>query len=156
FSEPQGSRAGLGALVLGVYDGGELVCIGHAGSGFTGKSLAELRSRLDGLVQKTCPFKKRPRSKTRVHWVRPELVCEVSFAAWTKDGHMRFPVFLGLREDKEAATVQRENPAKPDKPEMEDADPPPQPRQVQDGRSVPVTNLGKVYWPSEGYTKGDL
>ena len=107
FTEPKGSRKGLGALVLGVYENGDLVHIGDAGSGFAEKELDTLRARLDGLEQSNCPFKKRPRPKGAAHWVRPLLVCEVSFAEWTDDGHIRHPVFVGLREDQDASTVQR-------------------------------------------------
>jgi bifunctional non-homologous end joining protein LigD len=108
FTEPRGRRTGLGALVLGVYEGQELTYIGRAGSGFSEASLRELRGRLDGLIQKPCPFKRRPDTDAPVHWVRPELVCEVRFGSWSDDGHMRHPVFEGLRGDKPAATVRRE------------------------------------------------
>jgi bifunctional non-homologous end joining protein LigD len=164
FTEPRGSRSGLGSLVLGVYDGGELVHIGRAGTGFDEKSLAFVRSRLDPLVQAKCPFKKVPKTDTRAHWVRPELVCEVSFAEWSDDGHLRFPVFLGLREDTDPLTVKRERP-EPEPPPIEPV-PAPQPvvvagqkgrTQVEiDGQNVSLSNLQKIFWPEDGYTKGDL
>src|SRR5438270_4787802 len=110
FTEPRGSRKDLGALVLGVYEGDALVYIAHTGGGFTGARLADIKARLKPLVQKACPFKKRPSANAPVHWVRPELVCEVMFQEWTQDGHMRQPIYLGLREDKPAHSVRREQP----------------------------------------------
>jgi bifunctional non-homologous end joining protein LigD len=166
FTEPQGSRQGIGSLVLGVYEGNELIYIGHAGSGFTEQSLADTRSRLDGLTQKTCPFKKRPVTNAPVHWVQPRLVCEVSFGAWSDDGQMRHPVFLGLREDKPASSVHREHLVSVDSilsnspvPPITANQPPDtrvHPQPTIGGHIVQLTNLDKVYWPKEGYTKGDL
>jgi bifunctional non-homologous end joining protein LigD len=173
FTEPQGSRQGFGALVLGVYENGDLAYIGHVGTGFSQQLLADLRSRLDPLIQETCPFKKRPKVNGPFHWVRPQLVCEVSFDAWTNDGYIRHPVYLGLREDKEASAVRREQPlAKGGNDEMgkqqETTPPSPRPRfadsptpkasgnQEISGQQVHLTNLDKVYWPEDGYTKGDL
>jgi len=106
FTAPRGGRRHFGTLVLGVYDGDELICIGHAGGGFKAKELAEIRARLDPLIQEECPFKARP--ETRATWVRPELVCEVVFHGWTADGVMRQPSFLRLREDKAPREVVRE------------------------------------------------
>jgi bifunctional non-homologous end joining protein LigD len=165
FTEPKGSREGLGSLVLGLYQGKDLVYIGHTGTGFTDKSLADMRSRLEGLVVKTCPFKQPPKTNAPVHWVKPRLVCEVSFGEWTDEGYLRHPVFQGLREDKSAATVRRERPGALDsavptsrkaKPQAEKLDHQPNQQLAIDGHIVHVTNLTKVYWPDEGYTKGDL
>jgi bifunctional non-homologous end joining protein LigD len=158
FTEPKGSRAGLGSLLLGVYENSGLTYIGHAGTGFSEKSLADLRARLDGLTQKTCPFTCKPKSNAPVHWVKPTLVCEVSFAEWTDDGHMRHPVFLGLREDKAASTVRREQPQPVASvvPKRQAPQSPAGQQQDKNGPGVQLTNLNKVYWPNEGYTKGDL
>src|SRR4029077_5964968 len=92
-------------------DKGDLIYIGNVGTGFNHKLLTELRARLYKLEQANCPFKKRPKTDTPAHWVRPELICEISFGLWTDDGHIRFPVFLGMREDKDAKAVRRELPA---------------------------------------------
>lgn len=108
FTGPGGSRKHFGSLVLGVFEGSELVHIGSSGGGFTTKGLNELREKLGPLVQKECPFKVWPQTKAIVTWVKPELVCEVKFHGWTKDGLMRQPVFLRLREDKAAREVVRE------------------------------------------------
>jgi bifunctional non-homologous end joining protein LigD len=160
FTEPKGGRKGLGALVLGVYENGDLLHIGDAGSGFTDKELGKLRVRLEEFEQKTCPFKVRPKPNGKVHWVRPLLVCEVSFAEWTDDGHVFHPVFVGLREDQDAATVQREtaqqveavvtnvaagtqSAGRPAAKEM-DAKPRPNRQESIGGHAVSLTNQHKV------------
>jgi bifunctional non-homologous end joining protein LigD len=109
FTEPGGSRRYLGALVLGVFKGDELMYIGHVGGGFSAKDLKDIRDKLEPLIQKECPFPVTPETNARVTWVRPELVCEVSLSDWTEDGVMRQPVFLRLREDKTADEVVRES-----------------------------------------------
>jgi len=110
FTEPGGSRKYFGALVLGVYEGNELMYIGHAGGGFTANKLKNIHERLEPLTQKKCPFRVKPETNASVTWVKPELVCEVSLSGWTEDGVMRQPVFLRLREDKAAREVVREKP----------------------------------------------
>ncbi|MHB8907633.1 MAG: non-homologous end-joining DNA ligase [Syntrophales bacterium] len=108
FTEPRGARKHFGALVLGVFKGNELICIGHTGGGFTARTLREIRERLEPLIRKKCPFPVEPKTNTPVTWVKPELVCEVVFRGWTGEGLMRQPVFLRLREDKAAREVVRE------------------------------------------------
>jgi bifunctional non-homologous end joining protein LigD len=108
FTEPAGGRKYFGSLVLGVYEGGELVYIGHSGGGFGTQTLRDLYEILQPLIQKQCPFKIEPPSNTPVTWVKPKLVCEVTFAGWTKEGLMRQPVFSRLREDKATREVVRE------------------------------------------------
>ncbi len=166
FTQPKGGRKNLGALVLGVYEGDDLVYVGHAGGGFTEASLEHVRAQLDPLIQDACPFKKKPKTNAPVRWVRPELVCEVAFQKWTQDGNLRQPIFLGLRPDKPARSVHREQA----EPAQELLDPPAsrnlpmankRPSKsagevVIDGTVVRLTNQDKVYWPKEGYTKGDL
>jgi bifunctional non-homologous end joining protein LigD len=110
FTEPKGSRRNFGALVLGVFDGDELIFIGHTGGGFSAGILREIRERLDPLIRKKCPFKVEPKTNTPVTWVKPELVCEVIFHGWTDEGIMRQPVFSRLRQDKSAREVVREKP----------------------------------------------
>jgi bifunctional non-homologous end joining protein LigD len=111
FTEPEGSRQGLGALHVGYHNGeGELKYAGKVGTGFSDAVLADLRKRLDQLEQKGSPFndlKLRPR---KTHWVKPALVCQVEFSSWTDDGRLRHPSFQGLREDKPAESVRREDP----------------------------------------------
>ncbi len=110
FTAPGGGRENFGALVLGVFEAGELVYIGHVGSGFSAKDLQDINTALAPLVQKVCPFLEVPETNGPVTWVRPELVCEVALSGWTGDGIMRQPVFLRLREDKAAPEVMRETP----------------------------------------------
>jgi bifunctional non-homologous end joining protein LigD len=109
--------------------------------------------------------KQPPKTNAPVHSVQPRLVCEVFFGEWTDEGYLRHPVFQGLREDKSAATVRREHPgalgssaptSRKARPEAEKLDRQPNQQLAIDGHIVHVTNLTKVYWPEEGYTKGDL
>jgi bifunctional non-homologous end joining protein LigD len=116
FTAPRGGRKHFGTLVLGVYKGDELICIGHAGGGFGTNELEGLHARLEPLIQKDCPFKVPPENRMPVTWVKPELVCEVVFHGWTDEGVMRQPSFLRLREDKAAREVVREDNAKGVKP----------------------------------------
>jgi bifunctional non-homologous end joining protein LigD len=110
YTEPEGSRIGIGALLTGVYENGQLVYTGKVGTGFNDRTLRDLKKRLTPLGQTTCPFATRPIGVGRPHWVKPELVAEVTFSEWTADGRMRHPSFQGLREDKPATAVVRELP----------------------------------------------
>ena len=103
---------GFGALILGVYDKGKLVYAGRAGTGFTIKQRLELRKKLDGLVRATSSFAEKPKDPRlkRAVWVTPKLVGEVAFTEWTDDGSVRHPSVQGLREDKKAQDVVREEP----------------------------------------------
>jgi bifunctional non-homologous end joining protein LigD len=111
YTDPEGSRVGLGALLGGVHEDGRLVYVGKIGTGFSDKTLRELKKQLVSLEQEKCPFATRPTGVGRPHWVKPRLVAEVSFSEWTDDGRMRHPAFLGLRADKPATSVVRELPA---------------------------------------------
>jgi bifunctional non-homologous end joining protein LigD len=117
FTDPEGSRAGLGALLLGYYnDDAQLVFAGKVGTGFTHQSAIDLRQTLDRLERRTSPYAvppPRPIAK-RAHWVTPTHVCEVSFTEWTSDGMIRHPVFHGLRKDKRPHEVRRELPVSQD------------------------------------------
>ena len=110
FTEPTGRRKHFGALVLGVFEGHDLIFIGHTGGGFSAKMLKEMGERLRPLIREKCPFKIEPKTNTPVTWVEPELVCEVIFHGWTDEGLMRQPVFSRIREDKTAHEVVREIP----------------------------------------------
>jgi len=109
FTKPRGGRNHFGTLVLGVYQGNELLYIGHSGGGFGAKDLMEIRAKLDPLIQEKCPFKVEPKTNTPATWLKPELVCEVALSGWTDEGIMRQPVFLRLREDKAAGEVVRDS-----------------------------------------------
>jgi ATP-dependent DNA ligase len=109
FTEPKGARAGLGALLVGYYEGDDFVFAGKLGTGFDAALLRSLRQRLDALEMPAPPFTRGsdlPRSA--VHWVRPELVVQVAFMEWTPHGKLRHPRLVGLREDKAAREVTRE------------------------------------------------
>jgi bifunctional non-homologous end joining protein LigD len=114
YTDPEGSRVGIGALLAGVNDAdGRLVYVGKVGTGFTSRTLRELERRLTPLEQGTSPFASPTGRRRGVHWVEPELVAQVAFTEWTADGKMRHPSFRGLREDKPAAQVTRERAAAP-------------------------------------------
>jgi DNA ligase D-like protein (predicted ligase) len=111
FTEPQGKRRGLGALLVGYYEGEDLTYAGKVGTGFDTPLLLSLRARLDALEIAASPFTRAiglPR--LRAHWVRPEMVVQVAFIEWTGHGKLRHPRFLGLREDKPPREVVREVP----------------------------------------------
>ena len=108
FTKPQGSRAYLGALLVGVYKKGKLVYAGHVGGGFNREGLKEMYEKLKKITVSKSPFAIEPHPNTPVTWVRPKLVCEVKFAEWTEDGMLRQPVFIGIRVDKSPKQVVRE------------------------------------------------
>ena len=109
FTDPQGSRTGIGSLLLGYYDEeGMLRYAGHVGSGFNGASLRHLREILEKIETKANPFPPRAVPGRGKHWVKPQLVAEVSFSEWTAADSIRHPVFQGLRKDKPARSVMRE------------------------------------------------
>lgn len=107
FTDPQRSRIGFGALIVGYYDGAALRYAGRVGTGYDARTLRELRARLETLRVSEPPVAG-PTPERHVHWVRPELVAEVDFAEWTHDGRLRHSRFLGLRTDKAAREVVRE------------------------------------------------
>jgi len=152
FTEPQGDRQYFGALVLGVYDEGKLRWAGNVGTGFDQKTLASLDARLKPLVTRKCPFAERPKPDRGITWVKAELVCQVKFANWTPDNRLRAPVFVGLRNDAILRQVTREGAA----PRERLADGPKEASLKIDGRALKFTNLKKVFYPGEGYTKRDV
>ena len=148
YSPSKGSRSGFGALHLAIHDGERLVYSGRVGSGFTHEQLADLAVELDSARRDGPPCEVAPTDPGHV-WVEPHLVCEVRFKEWTDTTLLRQPVFLRLRDDKIPEECRRydalplpSEPAPPAQPEVR--------------REVSFTNLGKVFWPEEGYTKGDL
>ena len=121
YTQPRGARAYFGAILLGYYEGGQLLFASKAGTGFDQKTLRDLYKRFQPLKSSTVPFVNVPASRKskwgegltraemkRCTWLRPELVCQVRFTEWTSDGGLRHPVFLGLRDDKKAEDVVRE------------------------------------------------
>lgn len=151
YTKPQGSRARFGALHLGVWDKGRLVYVGKVGTGFSVASLETIYRALAPLERPTSPFDVGAPAGRGHHWVEPTLVAEVRFSEWTRDGGIRHPAFLGLRTDKAPETITREEPG----PAPRSAAPAPK-AAASLAQRVRLTNLAKVFWPDEGYTKGDL
>jgi bifunctional non-homologous end joining protein LigD len=111
YTDPQGTRTGLGSLLLGVHDkSGTLRYAGNVGTGFNEQVLRDLRDQLDARKAAASPFAADPDLPRKARWVKPELVCEVAFGEWTRSGRIRHSVFHGLREDKPAKSITREEP----------------------------------------------
>jgi bifunctional non-homologous end joining protein LigD len=109
FTDPQGQRRGLGALLVGYYEGDALVFAGKVGTGFDTRRLLDLRAQLDPLELPSSPFARATGlPRLGVHWVKPELVMQVAFMEWTAHGKLRHPRLVGLRTDKAARAVVRE------------------------------------------------
>jgi bifunctional non-homologous end joining protein LigD len=109
FTDPAGKRVGLGALLVGYYEGRDFVFAGRIGTGFDTRLLLELRARLDALEVEASPFTRGTGlPRLRMHWVRPEVVVEVAFLEWTEHGKLRHPRLVRLRDDKPAREVTRE------------------------------------------------
>lgn len=105
WTEPKGTRARFGSLVLGSYQDGRLVHVGDVGTGFNERELDRIWRLLEPIATETCPFAERPKTLGRPHWVKPALVAQVRFSEWTDDGRLRHPVYLGLRDDKRPSEV---------------------------------------------------
>jgi len=121
YTPPQGARKHFGAILVGYYEHADLVFAGKVGTGFTTKSLATLHKRFHGEERASCPFVDLPSKQNglwvlgitpsmmkKMHWINPQFVAEIKFAEWTRDGRLRAPVFLGLRDDKNPREVIRE------------------------------------------------
>jgi bifunctional non-homologous end joining protein LigD len=183
FTEPTGSRKYFGALVLGIKEKGILKYVGHTGSGFTHESLREMSALLNPLIQTQSPFKESVKTNMPVTWVKPVLVCEIKYTELTRDGQMRHPIFLRLRDDKKASEVTMENtkkikkapgtgktkakntqgaalkksPVKKIKAGIPKKTAKEGGSEMVFGRTkVQLTNLNKIFWPKEGLTKGDV
>ncbi len=157
----KGERDYFGALVLGVRESGKLRHAGQVGTGFDQKLMKAIYARMEPLITKTNPFAIRPNIRTglrNVTWLRPELVCQVRFLEWTQDGILRAPVFVGLRDDKDATDVKREEAIDPE-PAAASTELNLAGREVTtevDGHRLKFTNLGKVLFPKDGWKKRDL
>lgn len=114
FTDPRGSRAGFGALLVGHFDDGRLAYAGKVGTGYNELLLRELRAELDRLSRADPPFTRNVENLPTkdVHWVEPKLVAQIGFAEWTRDGRLRHPRFQGLRRDKDPREVVRERPSR--------------------------------------------
>jgi len=156
YTAPQNSRQYFGSVILGMYSGKNLKYIGNCGTGFTEASLKELHSEFEKLKTSTHPFSSVPKMngiKGKPSWIKPELVCNIKFLEWTQDEHMRNPVFMGLRNDKEVKEVLNES---ADLMRIASSTTEKEKVITLSGKKVKCTNLDKIYFPGESYTKGDL
>ena len=208
YTEPRNSREHIGALLLGYFDHDRFIYVGHTGGGFSRQGLQEMYRRLRPLVIKTSPFEESPRTNEQAHWTRPEVVVEVKFSEWTADRRLRQPIFLGVRDDKDAKEVGIEATSVQKKSKSTDGNgvrtkarpsiaararaaakptpvkarrPVPAPSRVKfdtssllaelsaieekggegtldlgRGKTLKVSNLDKVFFPKEKYTKGEV
>ncbi len=167
----EGEREFFGALVLGYYQDGKLVYAGNVGSGFTQESLKLVFKKIELLITQKPVLGDVPRDIGEVTWTQPELVCTVRFTSWTNDNRLRAPVFLGLRLEVPAAEVVRETGLLLNN--AEGGDPQPEstnsrttsillPAEINeivlavDEHRLKFTNLKKVFYPADGYTKRDV
>ena len=171
YTDPRGSGRHFGALHVGVYEGDQLRHVTRVGGGFDDAMQEKIWAQLKPLARETSPFGGTGPGGREDHWVEPRLVCEVRFTEWTGDGGLRHPIFLGMRTDKKPEEVRRES-----EPEAEIEAPADASVAIEDGadsagetrrpaaararaavpREVRLSNLKKMFWPDQGYTKGDL
>ena len=159
YTEPKGTRVGVGALLLAVYDdAGALRYAGKVGTGFSDALLASLRRKLEALRTERAPVVDPRRAERGARWVSPELVAEVSFTEWTDDDRIRHPAFRGFREDKRPMTIRREKPQRSGPANRAEAtatatDPPPLRSEVA---GIRLSNPDRVYYPDAGITKSEV
>lgn len=164
FTEPNGGRKNFGAIILGTYIDGKLEYCGHAGTGFSDKTLDSLFELFKPSIIKNCPFETVPKTNAPATWLQPELVCEIKYTEKTKDGIFRHPVFMGLRSDKEkedlleedneevenSSTLKIKTLENSNKKESVNI------RNTKITKTVKLTNQDKIYFPKSGITKGEV
>jgi bifunctional non-homologous end joining protein LigD len=147
YTAPAGSRKHFGSLILGINEGENIRYIGNCGTGFNDAGIKELHEKLHALETDIKPFDAKITHTRKITWVKPKLVCEVWYSEWTADGHLRHPVFKGLRMDKDKEKVVMETPDK----QLADEE------VIEFGqKKLKVTHLNKIFWKQEGITKGEL
>lgn len=183
YTKPAGARKYFGALILGAYEGNDLIYIGHTGTGFSNASLKELYDVMEKLEQTTSPFSEKIKANAPVVWLKPELICEIKFSEITRDGKLRHPVFLHLRNDKKLKEITMntsdKKKLKPATGEVKSKNKniykkkitstkKSESTKVSDSENsgdriftfgknkVSVSKYDKVYFPKEGITKGDI
>jgi bifunctional non-homologous end joining protein LigD len=155
YSRPEGGRKYFGSLALGIYTEGKLVYIGNCGTGFNEKSLKSIYDQLQPLIIEQKPVDQQVHKERSFTWVKPELVCEVTYAEWTADRHLRHPVFKGIRADKEKKDAIAEVPLNSKK-SKEKYNMSTEKVEQFGKKKVTLTNLNKIYWPDEKISKGQL
>lgn len=156
FTAPRGSRNHFGSLILGKYVDDELIYCGHTGTGFNDKKLEEVYDLLQLKITKNSPFKIKPKTNAPATWVKPEVVCEIKYSEITKDGIFRHPVFVTIREDKDAKEIKVKNP-KLKTMKTKKSNTKPSDLEVTINRhKVKLTNQDKIYFPKDEITKGDV
>src|SRR5581483_7133461 len=181
YTRSRGSREHFGALVMGLYDGNKLIYVGHTGGGFNRQTLKEVYDLMEPLKTEHSPFSTSVKTNETVQWIKPKLVCEIKFSEWTGDGHMRQPIFLGMRDDKDpkecvlekkfdtAEVIEEKHDTNQsiDQPVRSNSKVIPASALLSEefkgdqtfkapGGTLKLSNLDKVYWPEDKYTKGDL
>jgi bifunctional non-homologous end joining protein LigD len=163
FTASKGSRTGFGALLLGQYVDGGLTYTGRAGTGFSDRQLTEVRAALERGRRPSPPCSGPIPKEKGTTWTEPAMVCEVGFTEWTEEGLLRQPVFLRFREDKRpkecvrAAEPAPSNRARGQRSLSRVSEGPEKQAEEASGESrVEFSNLDKVFWPEDGFTKGDL
>ncbi|KIA90472.1 DNA ligase D [Kaistella jeonii] len=161
FTAPKGSRKKFGSLILGRYEGKELIFCGHTGTGFSDKTLKELHEKMEPLIISKSPFKVIPKANDKPTWIKPELIAEIKFTELTEEHIFRHPVFMRLREDLnpedlnfETTEMKEEEKVVPVKKTIEKRDA--EKLQKIDKQKIKLTNQNKIYFPKDNVTKGDL
>ncbi|MGZ8510591.1 MAG: DNA ligase D [Chitinophagaceae bacterium] len=149
YTEPKGGRTHFGSLIIANKKGKSWEYRGHVGTGFPAALLASLKKKMEPLETDVSPFKTKVPLNGEVTWLKPELVADIAYTEVTRDNIFRHPVFLRLREEKQTKDVNEEV--------MEDITEVKRNEELKVGKySVAITNRHKIYWPDEGYTKGDV
>src|SRR3989475_722481 len=157
FTRPKGSRSGFGALDLGAHQDGKLVYAGRVGSGFTDAELKDVSAALERGIRPTPAFSGPVPQDAGHTWVEPALIAEVRYKEWTDEGLLRQPVFVRFRDDKKPEECVKPGNGKREAGNESDPTSPVSPVPFpEERREVRFSNLEKVFWPDEGYTKGDL
>ena len=152
YTEPRSGDRHFGALHVGLYEDGQLRHVTKVGSGFDEAMQNQLWEQLQALRRAESPFGASSPKGRGNQWVDPQLVCEVRFTEWTPGGGLRHPIFLGLRTDRKPDEIRREQ----ESDAAPETDPMPTSPAASEPREVRLSNLKKVFWPGEGFTKGDL
>lgn len=148
YTEPRGGRKYLGSLLVGVYDHGDFVYVGHSGGGIPDEQRRALQGKLAKIERATSPFKTEPKPNAPVHWVAPKLICEMSFSEWTEEGYMRHPQYEGMREDKKPTDIHREEP--------KHRSPATAKKPIKGELPFEFTHPDKIFFPKTKYTKKDI